>query len=62
MTLEDMLSRRHRAILLNAKESLRIAPEVALIMASYLNKDRDWIEDQLEKFKRFNLSYLPAYA
>jgi len=62
MTLEDMLSRRHRAILLNAKESLRIAPEVALIMASYLNKDRDWVEDQLEKFKRFNLSYLPAYA
>lgn len=62
MTLEDMLSRRHRAVLLNAKETQRIAPLVASIMAGYLNKDRDWIEDQLEKFERFNQSYLLANA
>ena len=37
-TVEDVLSRRTRALLLDARESRRIAPEVARIMAGLLKK------------------------
>jgi glycerol-3-phosphate dehydrogenase len=60
MTLEDMLSRRHRALLFNAEETMRIAPEVASIMAQHLGKDEDWIKDQLEKFNTLAQTYVAS--
>ncbi len=57
-TLEDVLSRRTRALLLNAKESLRIAPEVATIMAKALGKDDQWKEQQLQKFNELAKQYM----
>ena len=48
-TVEDVLSRRTRALLLNARESRRIAPEVAKIMAKVMNKDEKWIEEQRQQ-------------
>jgi glycerol-3-phosphate dehydrogenase len=57
-TLEDVLSRRTRALLLNARESLRIAPEVAVIMAKTLGKDDQWINDQLKKFNWLAEQYI----
>ena len=50
-TLEDVLSRRTRALLLDAKESMRIAKPVAAIMAKALEKDEQWIEEQVHAFK-----------
>ncbi len=49
-TVEDVLARRTRALLLNARESKRIAPQVAEIMAHLLGKDEDWKQDQVTRF------------
>ena len=57
-TLEDMLARRVRGLFLNAKESLRVAPQVAAIMAAELGKDDEWIDDQLEEFSEVARNYM----
>jgi glycerol-3-phosphate dehydrogenase len=49
-TLEDVLARRTRALFLDAKESLRIAPEAARIMASESDLDPQWIQNQLDQY------------
>ncbi len=51
-TLEDFLSRRTRALQLDARESIRIAPDVARIMARELQKGEEWERDQVKSFKR----------
>lgn len=57
-TVEDVLSRRTRALLLNAKESRRIAPECAAIMANVLGKDEQWKKDQVETFNKLAEQYI----
>lgn len=57
-TVEDVLSRRTRALLLNARESIRIAPEVAKIMGKELNKDEQWIKDQVEEYTKLANHYI----
>jgi glycerol-3-phosphate dehydrogenase len=57
-TLEDVLARRTRALFLDAKESLRIAPEAAAIMATELNQDHDWIASQLDHYNQLVKSYI----
>lgn len=57
-TVEDFLSRRTRALLLNAKESRRIAPEVVSIMANVLGKDEQWKADQLQHFNKLSEQYI----
>jgi glycerol-3-phosphate dehydrogenase len=49
-TLEDCLSRRHRALQLDARECIRIAPEVASIMAAELGRDQVWEKEQVKAF------------
>lgn len=56
--LEDLLSRRTRALILDAKTSLEIAPVVAKIMAGELGFDDDWIKDQVEKYSILVKKYL----
>jgi glycerol-3-phosphate dehydrogenase len=57
LTLEDVLARRTRALFLDAKESLRTAPEAARIMASELNKDHHWISSQLHDYNQLAQRY-----
>jgi glycerol-3-phosphate dehydrogenase len=57
-TVEDVLSRRTRALLLNARESIRIAPEVANIMSIGLNKDEQWVKQQVEEYTRLANNYI----
>jgi len=57
-TVEDVLSRRTRALLLNAKESIRICSQVARIMAEVLNKDEMWIEQEICHFTILAERYL----
>lgn len=57
-TIEDVLSRRTRALLLNARESRRIAPEVARIMAGIMKKDDNWIQDQVNTFNKLTEQYI----
>ena len=49
-TIEDFLARRTRALFLNARESIRMAPVVAEIMAGELNESEGWIITQLAGF------------
>jgi glycerol-3-phosphate dehydrogenase len=56
-TLEDVLSRRTRALFLDAKESVRIAMPVARIMAKALKKDELWIEQQVKAYTELAAQY-----
>ena len=49
-TLEDVLSRRTRSLLLDSAATLRAAPAVASLIARELHRDQSWTEDQLNKF------------
>lgn len=49
-TLEDCLARRIRALQLDARECIRIAPEVASLMAAELGRDKAWEKAQVEAF------------
>jgi glycerol-3-phosphate dehydrogenase len=49
-TLDDVLSRRTRALFLNARAAMEMAPAVARLMAQELGAGQDWIEQQLRQF------------
>ena len=57
-TVDDVLSRRTRALLLDARESVRISVTVATIMADLLNKDQQWINEQVQLFKALAGNYI----
>jgi glycerol-3-phosphate dehydrogenase len=57
-TVEDVLSRRTRALLLDAKESIRIAPEVARLMAEALGKDDQWIKNEVSQYTQLAQQYI----
>lgn len=56
--LEDVLARRTRALLLDAKEAINIAKDVAKTMARELNHDETWIENELKDFKKLAKKYI----
>ena len=58
VAVEDVLARRTRALFLNARAAIEIAPQVAEIMAQELGKDKDWIAKQLEDFNETAKNYL----
>ncbi len=58
MTVEDVLARRTRSIILNAKVAKEIAPDIARFMAGKMNKDEKWIKDQVEAFNQFAEGYV----
>ncbi|MGH1364746.1 MAG: glycerol-3-phosphate dehydrogenase/oxidase [Calditrichia bacterium] len=57
-TVEDVLSRRTRALLLNAKASSEMAPAVAKLMADELGRDEKWIEQQVTQYQGLAASYI----
>ena len=58
MTLEDVLSRRMRALLLDAQASIEMAPEVAELMAQEAGYDEVWKQQQVAKFTQLAEKYL----
>ncbi len=56
-TVEDVLARRIRALFLDARESILIAPEVASIMAKELKQNDEWIINQIDTFKKVAENY-----
>jgi glycerol-3-phosphate dehydrogenase len=56
-TVEDFLARRTRALFLDARESILIAPQVADIMASELGKRRKWKKNQIEAYEKVAKNY-----
>ena len=58
-TLEDVLARRTRALFLDARAAIEIAPRTAEIMARELEKDKFWIDEQIKSFVETAKNYLP---
>lgn len=58
MTIEDILARRTRSILLDAKATIEIAPAIAEFMAKKINEDSKWIKDQIDAFNSFAEGYI----
>lgn len=58
VTLDDVLARRTRALLLDARAAVEIAPLVARIMAAELNKDDVWITEQVNHFRELSSNYI----
>jgi glycerol-3-phosphate dehydrogenase len=61
-TVEDILARRTRALFLNAKSAIRMAPRVARILAEELGKNEAWQASQLEIFNQIAKGYLVKSA
>jgi glycerol-3-phosphate dehydrogenase len=57
-TVEDVLARRTRALFLNAKAAIRMAPKVASILARELGKDELWQANQISAFGQTAKGYL----
>src|ERR1700728_4544628 len=57
-TVDDVLSRRTRALFLNARAAIEMAPAVAKLMAGELGKGQDWIDQQLTEFNELADKYL----
>ena len=49
-TLEDVLARRTRALFLNARAAVRMAPSVASLLARELGRDRAWADAEVQRF------------
>ncbi|MCF8038424.1 MAG: FAD-dependent oxidoreductase, partial [Desulfohalobiaceae bacterium] len=58
-SVEDVLARRSRALLLDARASLDMAPETARIMARELGRDEAWQRAQVEDFRKLAAAYIP---
>jgi len=57
-TVEDVLARRTRALLLNARASIEAAPVVARLLAGELGRDEAWQRSQVEAFTRLASGYV----
>ncbi len=58
-TVEDVLARRTRALLLGARASIEAAPRVAELMARELRRDGDWQKQTVRNFQQVAQGYLP---
>jgi glycerol-3-phosphate dehydrogenase len=58
-TVEDVLARRTRALLLGARASIEAAPRVAELMARELKRGEDWQVQSVRNFKEVAQGYLP---
>ncbi|MBD1909087.1 MULTISPECIES: glycerol-3-phosphate dehydrogenase/oxidase [unclassified Leptolyngbya] len=56
-TVEDVLSRRTRSLLLNAAASIEAAPRVAAILANELNRDDSWQKEQVSMYQSLAMGY-----
>ena len=56
-TVEDVLSRRTRALILDAPASVEAAPTAARLMAQELGKDVSWEDDQVRSYSALAANY-----
>jgi glycerol-3-phosphate dehydrogenase len=57
-TVDDVLARRTRALLLDARAAIAIAPQVAKLMAAELAKDERWQAEQVTQFTSVARNYV----
>jgi glycerol-3-phosphate dehydrogenase len=56
-TLDDVLARRTRCLLLDARAARQAAPHVAALLAEELGRDSTWVESQLALFDQLASGY-----
>ena len=59
-TVDDVLARRTRALLLDARAAIDAAPKVAALLASELGRDEGWEREQVDSFIEVAASYVLA--
>ena len=57
-TVEDVLARRTRALLLDARASMEAAPQTAAILAAELGRNEGWCRDQVEAYRTLAAGYV----
>lgn len=57
-TVEDVLARRFRALLLDARASVEAAPVVARLMAPALGQDEAWVRQQVAAYETLAAGYV----
>ncbi|CAN5193752.1 glycerol-3-phosphate dehydrogenase/oxidase [soil metagenome] len=58
-TVDDILARRSRALILDARASMAAAPRVAALMAAELDRSQSWQAAQVESYQALAHRYLP---
>lgn len=58
ITIEDILSRRTRALLLDAKASLEMAPEVGRLLAEEFGYSEDWVQQEVKEYEALAKNYI----
>ncbi|HVS66314.1 MAG TPA: glycerol-3-phosphate dehydrogenase/oxidase [Thermoanaerobaculia bacterium] len=59
-TVDDVLARRTRSLLLDARAAGEAAAVVARAMARELRRDDDWVDEQVGSFRELARGYLPS--
>jgi glycerol-3-phosphate dehydrogenase len=57
-TVDDVLARRTRSLILDARAAMEAAPRVAELMAKELERDGSWVEAQLRDFRKMAQAYI----
>ena len=57
-TVDDVLSRRTRSLVLDARAAIEAAPRVAELMAGELERDGEWVSSQLSAFTELAKNYV----
>jgi glycerol-3-phosphate dehydrogenase len=57
-TVEDVLARRTRALFLDARAAIEMAPSVAALMARELSRDEVWKSKQIQEFQQLASGYV----
>ena len=58
-TLDDVLARRTRCLVLDARAAIEAAPDAARVLARELGRDADWFDAEVESFVELARAYLP---
>lgn len=56
--VEDVLARRVRALFLDARSAMKMAPKVAEVLASELGRDKTWEQRQVTEFNQLARTYI----
>uniref|UniRef100_UPI003216BAFF glycerol-3-phosphate dehydrogenase/oxidase n=1 Tax=uncultured Draconibacterium sp. TaxID=1573823 RepID=UPI003216BAFF len=59
-TVEDVLARRVRALFVDARAAIEMAPRVAQILAKELKKSAEWETEQIKEFTKVAKGYIVA--
>ncbi len=58
ITIEDVLSRRTRALLLDAKASVEMAPIVGELLAQEFGEDEQWVQQEVKEYTALANAYI----